>query len=331
MKVVLFISLCAGLAYNLVTNHGLDLVYSVWTLPVSGLALFSADVLTGLVHIVLDKHKPNGYLPLLDHIARRFQDHHQTPQRIVLRSSRELLEQTAMFVPLPLSRWCYIQIGESPNYIVTLFVFILSITSFCGQITHRWSHAPKRPVWVSWLQNHRFILDPATHHRHHQDYDRDFCTLNGWGNVVVNQWRQFPNILSVTRIVLAIVMLTGQKMAPSTVLMVSMGSILLESMSVYINRAWDCNNLLLDWRFCRISDFFVVMNLAWFYSVWQTFVVVAIHALYALGTRCSERGILSPTTIFKTAILQVPRGSGHHSKTSVQQGERIPPTYFSIQ
>ena len=63
------------------------------------------------------------------------------------KSYRDLL----IFLPIPLSRWFYIQSRESANGLVTLFVLIFAIAGWLCQVTHMWSHAQKRPGWVSWL------------------------------------------------------------------------------------------------------------------------------------------------------------------------------------
>ena len=35
------------------------------------------------------------------------------------------------------------------------------------------------------------MLNPASHKKHHEEFDCNFCIFNGWANPVVNRIRQF--------------------------------------------------------------------------------------------------------------------------------------------
>merc|ERR1712151_1403923 len=68
-----------------------------------------------------------------------------------------------------------------------------------AQATHQLAHARSRglvknPVLI-FLQDARIILHPDDHRVHHELFDCNFCTLNGWANPVVNSVRRLCTVL----------------------------------------------------------------------------------------------------------------------------------------
>jgi len=46
---------------------------------------------------------------------------------------------------------------------------------------------PRPPCLLLWLQRHGLVLSSTSHKQHHRHlYDRQFCTLTGWANPLLN-------------------------------------------------------------------------------------------------------------------------------------------------
>jgi hypothetical protein len=74
------------------------------------------------------------------------------------------------------------------------------------QKTHFAAHARNHKVltgatWggalVCALQDCGMLLSPASHKKHHEEFDCNFCIFNGWANPVVNRLRKLLSVIGV--------------------------------------------------------------------------------------------------------------------------------------
>jgi hypothetical protein len=138
----------------------------LWVIPMS---LYLADLVVGLVHMTGDFFQ----LPQFIH-------HHEAPRWM---TTKGYVHHTFRSYLLSL-----IVVGifrfHHPLWITT------TLLSIHGNEIHAWLHVKHQetvPNWIQWLQKNHLILDSASHLGHHRNqYDRQFCTLTGWANPLLN-------------------------------------------------------------------------------------------------------------------------------------------------
>jgi hypothetical protein len=166
--------------------------------------LYAADLLTAVVHIVLDHVvTPGGRIDpeslpvdsLLRKSAELFQQHHHTPTGIWGRSTTELLDQTAVFWPLPAAFTLCNLPGATPAPWIT-WQLVLALSAAASQVLHREAHysnhhpdeTSARMTLNRLLQDRGLALSADTHRLHHTDgFHRNFGMVNGWSNPLVNE------------------------------------------------------------------------------------------------------------------------------------------------
>ena len=76
---------------------------------------------------------------------------------------------------------------------VTLVVLCMAI--FATNQFHKWSHLPRAPPLIAWLQRAHLILPPAHHDVHHvPPHDRYYCITTGWMNEPLRRVRFFAGL-----------------------------------------------------------------------------------------------------------------------------------------
>jgi hypothetical protein len=166
--------------------------------------LYAADLLSAVTHIVLDHVvSPGGWVEpeslsvdsLLRKSAQLFQEHHRSPTGIWQRPILELLDQTAVFWPLPTTFALWNLSGDTPSHHIT-WQLVLALSGASCQIIHREAHYSNhhpdegsvRMQVNRLLQGLGLTLTPECHRVHHTDgYHRNFGIVNGWSNTLVNE------------------------------------------------------------------------------------------------------------------------------------------------
>jgi len=141
-----------------------DLESFVWMVPMS---LFVADFLAGMVHLVGDVTE-----------QKQFIRHHLEPTYMCGRSYLHHTFRSYVLVVMLLYFF------EWSDFWVMTFMWTLQANE-----THVWLHAPasQAPYFIRGLQKVGLLMTGAMHKRHHvESHDRNFCTLNGWANGLVN-------------------------------------------------------------------------------------------------------------------------------------------------
>lgn len=170
----------------------------LWLLLALPLAIFLADLLTGLIHWVCDSIGSSTTPLWGPMLVKPFRDHHREPYRITQISLAENLGSSAFLGLIVLGLTQTFAVTWHPFGIYTLLYF--NAFAVWSNLFHRWSHIPlvKRPQWLKSLQNYGLLLHPRTHSLHHRGAHRDnYCILNGWANVVTNRvpWERMEGFL----------------------------------------------------------------------------------------------------------------------------------------
>ena len=157
---------------------------------IAAMLLFvSADLHSGLAHVVLDDERAYAFAPLSAPVLE-FQAHHAVPRDLVV---------------LPASRVAAAAIwdGAPPQLLVALAAYAcaprlassllltlswkLFFTGY-GQLSHRASHMARSevPPPLRALQRVGLMISSERHNEHHRAYDTQFCTVSGWAAPAVD-------------------------------------------------------------------------------------------------------------------------------------------------
>jgi hypothetical protein len=198
--------------FYLLSEYG---VWNIWSIPIFFLALYFADAFTGIVHFYLD-YRPcvsgaglrelfyykgskgsQEYIKLrnetmagisgFEELVFDFKIHHPSPDTLGRRGLIKLTVGGMVYGGLPasllillLSQWNLL----NQHFMLFCLVFIAAMV--ISQYTHSCAHKKNIPYIPRILQKLRLFVSPELHDVHHQTLDRDFCTLNGWSNPLVN-------------------------------------------------------------------------------------------------------------------------------------------------
>lgn len=153
------------------------------TLLLLGLCYLVTDLLSGLLHVILDNPRSLD-IPPIRGLAQGFQRHHSNPDNIFKMALYEHLY--VMHLPLT-ALFVVIAVFHDPR----LYVVFLGMNAMLHlmQMAHRWAHVDPAtlPAGILPLQRVRILLSKSIHDRHHVDpYDRDFCIMTGMFNRPLN-------------------------------------------------------------------------------------------------------------------------------------------------
>lgn len=179
--------LCAVLAL-LAGGHALALAAAdtrilLLLVPALLLALATADLLSGVVHYLLDC-KGSPATPVFGVFIRPFRDHHVDPAEMTRRDFVHTNGHTAMAIA-PLLALLLLARPQAPQLGPALgFVFLAALLLCLGLTNqlHKWVHAAHAPAPVRWLQAVRLVLPRHGHALHHAGHRDHFCITTGWNN-----------------------------------------------------------------------------------------------------------------------------------------------------
>lgn len=188
----------------------------IWVLPAALLGWYAADMLSGLVHMIMDYRPcPDGkrldeiffyqgkrgspeYQALFrermasinafERISYDFKNHHPRPDALGRRSVWRLIGSTVIVAALPLSLLgnAAILIWPVPGWIMAFLVAVLLGGGF-AQYFHGTLHRRENPWIIDALRRVGLLMTPAAHQIHHDTLKRDFATNCGWSNPVINR------------------------------------------------------------------------------------------------------------------------------------------------
>ena len=186
-----------------------------WALPAALFGWYVADALSGIIHFYLDYRPctPGVGLDRLfayggsrgsaeyqqlraatmarispfERVVFDFKCHHPRPNVLGRRSFLSLVGNTVLFAALPLSLLvnglCLLL--PPPGWALAFMVTVL-IGGTLSNYAHGCLHRERNPWFVAPLRRVRLLMTPRAHGVHHATLDRDFSTLNGWSNPLVN-------------------------------------------------------------------------------------------------------------------------------------------------
>ncbi|MFM2090400.1 MAG: hypothetical protein RLZZ127_889 [Planctomycetota bacterium] len=187
-----------------------------WWWPLAlALGWYVADATSGIIHAWLD-YRPLpaglGLGAVFNHSGRRdspeyqaakaealvrltpferivfeFKNHHPRPKALGRRSLIVLVGPSIITMSLP---WCLAAhamwfAGWLPEPLLVTLVASLAGGAL-AQYHHGVIHRDRIPAWARIGHRLGLLLTPARHEIHHQTLDRDFATLCGWSNPLVN-------------------------------------------------------------------------------------------------------------------------------------------------
>ena len=157
--------------------------------PVAGLAwLFHFDGRRDSEQYLRRKAAVMPRLSVIQRLVFDFKNHHPRPDALGRRSTLELLSATVLLVNLPLSLALNLAVllAPPPGWATLGSVVFLvggAFAQYFHAVLHRRAVAP--PIAV--LRRLRLLLTPGQHAVHHATLQRDFATVSGWSNPLLNR------------------------------------------------------------------------------------------------------------------------------------------------
>ncbi len=188
---------------------------SLWMLPALIAGWYAADMLSGLVHMLMD------YFPArlgvgLDHIyfyqgsresedyqtkfraamkqlnpfeklVYDFKNHHPRPHALGRRTMWRQIGSTVIAGSLPLSLLLNAAclLWTVPGWAIAGMLSLLIGGTF-AQYFHGTLHREHNPWIVNAMRRVGLLMTPAAHQLHHDSLQRDFATNSGWSNALLN-------------------------------------------------------------------------------------------------------------------------------------------------
>lgn len=180
--------------------HGPTLIF----LPIDLIvAIFIADLFSGLVHWGTDTWFDQKYIGRVIAIAR---EHHSHPAHIVGYGFRDYVGYSS-WPTLVLIGPIILALMVAPVSTAIAFngmtlCLVVAVVIFFGTYAHRLGH--KRADWafVRLLQDANLIMNPMHHRHHHRDnHDIRYCVITGWANPICDHfgiWRGLERLVTWT-------------------------------------------------------------------------------------------------------------------------------------
>ncbi|WP_225206897.1 fatty acid desaturase family protein [Novosphingobium huizhouense] len=204
---------CASLGVNL---WGALRDPSLLAIPAALGGWYLADLLSGLVHMVMDYRPcPEGKglaalyfyegrrgmpayqaqfrdtmrkISVFERISYDFKNHHPRPDALGRRSVWRLIGSTVIAAALPLSLLgnALVLLTAVPGWVMAFATAMLVGGGF-AQYFHGTLHRRENPGFVTALRRAGLLMTPQAHQIHHDTLRRDFATNCGWSNPVINR------------------------------------------------------------------------------------------------------------------------------------------------
>lgn len=190
--------------------------YTWWAVPAALASWFLVDAMSGLVHMYMD-YKPcqrgkgfdklffyegwrgsDEYVQLkkavfsrasfFEQIVFDFKIHHPRPGTLGRRTWHEHTRSLAIII-LPVSialniLWFF----WLPEGWLLLAVDVFLLGAIFSQYFHGTLHREQNPWIIVVMRRLHLLLTPEKHQIHHDTLTRDFATINGWSNPLLNHW-----------------------------------------------------------------------------------------------------------------------------------------------
>ncbi len=177
-------------------------------------SFYLADFISGLTHFILDYKKtpeniglgelfhyngPRGsadynsrkkaafaQMGIFNRIVFNFKLHHPYPTKIGKQSYAHLCSVTILSSALPILFLNFLLQQYFDSFSLALFLITLSFWAANTQYIHSLPHRKTNPKFLAFLMRHHILISKKRHAIHHATLDRDYCTINGYANNIVN-------------------------------------------------------------------------------------------------------------------------------------------------
>ncbi|HEX3087487.1 MAG TPA: fatty acid desaturase CarF family protein [Ilumatobacteraceae bacterium] len=147
-----------------------------------------ADLLSGIVHFLLDNFGSPATPVIGQKFVKPFRDHHVDPMEMT-RGDFIAVNADNVFACLPvlIPVFFFLDVGEHP-YIGVFLVGLVAGVIMTNQL-HKWAHMPTVPRLVAAAQRKGVVLSKEHHAVHHSGhYDRNYCITWGYLDVMLNRF-----------------------------------------------------------------------------------------------------------------------------------------------
>lgn len=211
MRLAIFVLCVSGLANFLFAAAD----PSWWIIPAALVGWYGADMISGIVHMVMDYHparrdvgldrlyfytgsrESEEYLAMFrtsmarlnpfERLVYDFKNHHPRPNALGRRTMLRQIGSTIVAGSLPLSLLLNTAclIWAVPGWAVAGMLSLLIGGTF-AQYFHGTLHRADNPWIVRAMRRAGLLMTPAAHQLHHDTLRRDFATNSGWSNGLLN-------------------------------------------------------------------------------------------------------------------------------------------------
>ena len=168
-----------------------------WTVVVAAIAsgYLLADVLSGIIHWAGDRLGSERTFILGPNVVRPFREHHVDPRAITRHGFIETNGNNSMGSCILLALGFVLPTHGGLGVFLQVTLVVMCMAIFATNQFHKWSHLPRAPWWIAWLQHAHLILPPAHHDVHHAaPHDRYYCITTGWMNEPLRRVRFFEGL-----------------------------------------------------------------------------------------------------------------------------------------
>ena len=146
-----------------------------------------ADLLSGIVHFLLDNFGTPETPVIGQKFVRPFRDHHVDPMEMT-RGDFIAVNADNVFACLPVLIPVYFLVDISAHPYVGVFLVGLVAGVIMTNQLHKWAHMPAVPRLVAVAQRNGVVLSKEHHMVHHSGrYDSNYCITWGYLDVVLNR------------------------------------------------------------------------------------------------------------------------------------------------
>ncbi len=146
--------------------------------------------LSGIVHWAFDTFWDEDTFLIGPWVIAPFRNHHRDPLAMTRHAFLDRTSGNALCA-LPIALIGLLH----PLHVVAAFgALVCSVAVLLTNQLHAWSHMPRVPRVVRWLQRSRIVLSPDAHANHHVSGTAHYSVTTGWTNAILD------TILTITRV-----------------------------------------------------------------------------------------------------------------------------------
>lgn len=188
---------------------------SWWMIPAMLAGWYIADMMSGIVHMIMDYHPARlgvgldriyfydgsreseeyrglfrasmARLNPFERLVYDFKNHHPRPHALGRRTMLRQIGSTVVAGSLPLSLLLNLAclVWPVPGWLIAGALSLLIGGTF-AQYFHGTLHRDRNPWIVTAMRRTGLLMTPAAHQLHHDTLRRDFATNSGWSNALLN-------------------------------------------------------------------------------------------------------------------------------------------------